>query len=324
MLCLIKEDMVVVNTHPRVKNKSLVRFRASAFLFVSTCALLLMMLSINHPGSVSKRAPLPMTLTDTYSDLMMKKEIQRSFRHQQKFLANKSTFTSVFPREARYTMDLGEFAAIDVTDKFAYLHIWKSGGSTVLIQTDYYEPQKSLLHPAVKDKDFFTFVRDPIDHFLSGWAEAAVRQFETDKNQNESLELQVLDKASYDKTIKAFVKEMNSLTYGVSKIEMIDQSHAFPQANFMVDDNGEIDPRIKVVGDMHEMLKVLEVIGFNDTNKHEEKGRDASMDEMKQKYFPARKDWLSDETLIEICDFVAVDYYLFDFVSPEACLLRTA
>mmetsp|Transcript_21846 Transcript_21846/g.26760 ORF Transcript_21846/g.26760 Transcript_21846/m.26760 type:complete len:222 (+) Transcript_21846:359-1024(+) len=192
------------------------------------------------------------------------------------------------------------------------------GGTTITLMSD--EIQERLTDPNVQDKDFVTFVRDPIDHFLSGWSEAEFRMYEF---RNEkiaySTELFTQDKTLYDLRIKSFLNKLKDFAQQDIKTSLNALTHALPQANFMLDLNGEIDHRVKVIGDITEMAEVLEMIGFTDFDPNK-KGRDATKNFVKQKYFPVHKEMLSNETLKEICEFVAVDYYLFDFKIPEVCL----
>jgi len=123
--------------------------------------------------------------------------------------------------------------------------------------------------------------------------------------------------------------------------------HSFPQGNFLLDHskakgNEEppvyaIDPRLRFIGDLSELKGVLDLLLPNFAKRFEEtpsKPKDhgvndfdqstansAADNEIKSKYFSAatvRKS-LSNKTLRLICDFVAIDYYLFDFEIPEAC-----
>jgi hypothetical protein len=98
-----------------------------------------------------------------------------------------------------------------------------------------------------------------------------------------------------------------------------------------------IDPRLRFVGDLSELQGVLELLlpnyakRFEENPSHSRKRKSGGFDQkgsnsaaentLKSKYFSAKaaRESMSDETLRLICDFVAIDYYLFDFEIPEAC-----
>ena len=87
----------------------------------------------------------------------------------------------------------------------------------------------------------------------------------------------------------------------------------------MIDENGHIDQHVSLVADLHEMRRVLEIADFhNYTDKV--KGRDASSNVVKSEYFPSRRDLLQNQTILELCEFLALDYFLFDFEPPEICV----
>lgn len=87
----------------------------------------------------------------------------------------------------------------------------------------------------------------------------------------------------------------------------------------MINANGQIDQHVTIVGDLYEMKDVLKIAGFqNYTDKI--KGRDSSANKVKSEYFPARRDLLHNQTILELCEFLVLDYYLFDFEPPEICV----
>ena len=62
-----------------------------------------------------------------------------------------------------------------------YRHIWKSGGTSIQflpIINGHWKPlqQKGLKYIAGYPRHIFTFVRDPIDHFISGFKESGKRR----------------------------------------------------------------------------------------------------------------------------------------------------
>ena len=72
------------------------------------------------------------------------------------------------------------------------------------------------------------------------------------------------------------------------------------------------------VGDLDEILGLLELVGFQyDTQIPI--GRGLSITVIKQLHYLKQKHLLTDDILRKIYDFVALDYFLFDFQLPKAC-----
>jgi hypothetical protein len=96
--------------------------------------------------------------------------------------------------------------------------------------------------------------------------------------------------------------------------------HSFPQANFFIDPvRRNLYPKIKAIGDMSELPVFLERIAKFPYNYTRGSSRVAKDNAVKMQYFPARRDLLSNQTLLEICRFVSLDYYFFDFQPPDVC-----
>jgi hypothetical protein len=179
----------------------------------------------------------------------------------------------------------------------SHSHIFKSGGTTIHLQTGRIE--STISDPEIENLKWFSFVRDPIDHFISGWAECG------DRRQRKS------DKP-YDTRIEEWLEETKNA--GLFHCSM----HSQPQANFLLDPNGEMDKRVEFVGDLTEMAELLDLTGFHyDPSRGD--GRISSKNYFKLVNYPTQKDLISDETMKKICDFVAIDYFLFDFEPPEVC-----
>ena len=90
-----------------------------------------------------------------------------------------------------------------------------------------------------------------------------------------------------------------------------------------------ISSNLKIVGDISEMIGILETILAISNDNNDNHGlrfnstignaNTSGQDRCKQHQFPARRDWLSNDMLREICNFVAIDYYMFDFAPPDVC-----
>ena len=77
--------------------------------------------------------------------------------------------------------------------------------------------------------------------------------------------------------------------------------------------------RLVLVGDLRELKGVFTKVLKLPYNDQVETGRNSSTVYEKQRYFPSRLDWLSNETVLALCEFVAIDYFLLDFDPPEPC-----
>ena len=263
-------------------------------------------------------------VVDPFTITMEERRLNKSYAHQIKFLRRKDQLLHSFSNQQRFFVETGEFTLVALPDSdFSYLHIWKSGGTSVQLQPGA-SSQITLTHPQAEALDFFTFVRDPLDHFLSGWAEASLRFFQ--EADQETLPA-AWEPATYNQAIRSYLDnvhrevEIRAGTNNHDGIDMTHYIHSFPQANFLLRKDGSIMAQVKVIGDMEEMYQVMDMIGFakEDSKSQKIHARNAAEDKVKSTFFPIRKEWISDDTLLEICKFVAMDYFLFDFEAPEVC-----
>lgn len=248
-------------------------------------------------------------LSDPYAVSLEERHLDRSFSHQKSFLESSTLIGDVFPRKMLFQAFTGNFGAIPLSENFAHLHVWKSGGTTIALQTG--KMQTSLSDPEVHGLDLVVFVRDPIDHFLSGWAESGHRGYQSSRVAPDLKDME------YDKRISSYLEEVKAISYKTSKPRMTHLTHSFPQANFVLTKEGKVRESLKLVGDLSEMGGVLQLLGVDyNPDVH---GRVAEENEIKNQYFPKRKDLISDKTMRMICEYVALDYFLFDFDPPQAC-----
>ena len=239
----------------------------------------------------------------------------RSLAHQHKFFSVRDSVLSWVKshEEQRYllrgTGKGGRLFAFKLNKDYAFRHIFKSGGTTIQEQTRAghagHVPQWS-----VGNRSLMTVVRDPIDHFLSGWAECGYRCFD------EMMNLTTSD--AYDDRVTAWLQYVQS----PKRIRCLNtvMPHSMPQANYLWegDRKFEWDEKLDLVGDLDELPGLLELIDVH-YNESLKKGNAAKDNEIKNRYFPRNKSILSNSTLKSICSYVALDYYLFSFEPPPAC-----
>jgi len=246
-----------------------------------------------------------------------------SLSHQQKFFTTKETVISwVKTHEEQkhllHVTGILHFALI-LNENYAFRHIFKNGGTTIAAQTG----QTAQTGPEIKhvrqsdigNRRLLAMVRDPIDHFLSGWAECGKKHFSPMKN--------LIDlNASYDDRVRAW---LDCVRYGSNKCALKPRllscrAHSNPQATFLFlnETTFEWDPRYDIIGDLSEMPGLLNMISFP-YNASITKRNEANVSEITTQYFPRDKSLLSERTIQDICRYVALDYYLFDFNPPEPC-----
>ncbi|KAL3902816.1 MAG: hypothetical protein SGARI_005661 [Bacillariaceae sp.] len=169
----------------------------------------------------------------------------RSAGHQEKFLARKD-LVSRFPLESRFKANSHRYSAYDLTDHYAFMHLWKCGGTSV---ENMGVQQHWLDQKQIKSKAWIALVRDPIEHFLSAWAEIRYRRYLNRKKRRkeefrhpENEEWMIGD---YDQRVKTFLAEVKSTIW--PETIRSENTHANPQANFLMDENGTIFDNVQVM-----------------------------------------------------------------------------
>eukprot|EP00980_Cylindrotheca_fusiformis_P028565 scaffold22611_cov153-Cylindrotheca_fusiformis.AAC.5 len=245
---------------------------------------------------------------------MRARNLHRSILQQQKFYAKKGLVALHYsPRNQLYATANWKFwnrwHALILNDEFAFRHIFKNGGTTLEIQTGSSHVQRR----ALGKRRMVATVRDPIDHFVSGWQECGERF-------PEFMEWEKTDDAQYDERIQKWLEITQTMAF--QKDACVGRCacamHSFPQGNFLMTHKGTIDPKVTLVGELVDLPDLLGLIGF-EYNHSIGTGRNASATAFKAKHFPRKKHLMSNETMKKICDFVSLDYFLFDFQMPDAC-----
>lgn len=81
-------------------------------------------------------------------------------------------------------------------------------------------------------------------------------------------------------------------------------------------------PKVDLVGDMHELPGLLELVGFR-FNATLGTPNNATANGVKANQWPREASLLSQRTLEALCNYLALDYHLFDF-PPARCRGRLA
>ena len=95
------------------------------------------------------------------------------------------------------------------------------------------------------------------------------------------------------------------------------EPHSYPQMNFMLDGRKLFD-NLKLVAALEDLSAVVPMVGFpfNESYAHERSKEDNFR---KSRHYRIKMDKLSNDTILEICDFVALDYCFLDFEPPAIC-----
>ena len=233
----------------------------------------------------------------------------RSLRHQRKFHSVRSAVLA-WAKQTRHrhllqgTGKEGRFFAFLVNDAYAFRHICKSGGTTVELQT---HARKRGQVPAwrVGDRQLFATVRDPLERFLSGWAECGSRHFDAMAHLTSS--------DAYDARVRAWLGYLratggNTLreAKGAPNLRTC-RPHSMPQANYLwqSEDDFEWHARLDLVGHLSELPGLLEVVGRR-YDPSIRIGNEAAENDVKTRHFPRAPELLSDDTVRDICRYLAV------------------
>ena len=276
-------------------------------------------LIISNQSTPTKEPP-PKTATSHILERMKRTEnLQLSVLQQASFEAKRGDLSKIFPRERRTQVNAGEWAANIVTPKYAYLHIYKNGGTTVAAQTKH----GHILLPKVSKYNWFTVVREPMDHFLSGWSECGDRDRKHLRiqlglpptgplDENEPIPPNLL--LDYDSRVSDWLMQVQATPMAKWNCTM----HSFPQVNYMLNRRGDVFPQLQIVGDLRELPAVMQTVGFP-YQETVQTGRNATADEYLSTYYPRRVDLLSNETMRNLCDYLAIDYFLLGYPLPPPC-----
>lgn len=240
---------------------------------------------------------------------MRKKNLHLSIKQQTSFFTMKDITLSWLKQfdedsDKQQLLSIGNVRPRDfgyiLNEKYAFRHIFKNGGTTVGIQV-----HKEFSHDSqrrIGKRNLIASIRDPIEHFLSGWAECAVR----DKLQYEG----------YDDAIFNWFQKVKQCK-GRSPCRCF--VHGYPQAGFLLQlPSKTFLENIDLIGDVKELPDLLEFVGF-EFNRTLGFGRVAKDDDFKKELYPRNRDLLSNRTIDALCQYLALDYYIFDHTPPPQC-----
>ena len=227
------------------------------------------------------------------------------------------------------------FFGFSLNHRFVYRHIYKNGGTTVFQELTRQnqknaESHRIEAHQVGNRSIIIATVRDPIDHFLSGYAECGKRNQEVLQGLNLNFTtashqeiVQLYNKRILDWLALVNGKDPICRKPGRFRMACSCRSHSFSQASFLIQGQGanaSIHPALRMVGHLHELPHLLDVVA-NFSISNVTSGNNATADNGKS-LFLRRKDWLYSSTIQSICRFVYLDYLLFDFEVPEACQIE--
>ncbi len=251
--------------------------------------------------------------------------MMKSFSQFSSVWRKKDSLHEIFDRQLRYDIDPGEYGAAIVSDNFAFLHIWANADGTAMKAIEGYlkEVQRRKDSSEINVRKWIVLVQDPLQHFLEGWALAEMKILEEVKERgHDDLASKVIaswetpDK-TYDDRVSEFLDRVIKYSTSAATAAISPLMHALPQTNFMLDGVGKIHSNIVVVGDVSDWESMLEAVGYpGDISRVEVEPAST----IKSKYFPSLPNRLSRVTLLRLCDFLALDYYLLSYDAPSSCL----
>jgi len=173
-------------------------------------------------------------------------------------------------------------------NSMAYIHIWKSGGTQVYSHCGCHGYHKHL-ETLASNRSLFTFVRDPVAHFISGFVEC---QFRLNQINARPTVQSVIDwLSSRDDCNRHSWPQIWSIPKEIQAIVHISDMHKFFVQNDL--------PWNARVGDFAKSLRHYH--GW-------------------AKYTEEVKHLVHNEAvLVSICNYVAVDYCMLDFDPPALC-----
>ena len=239
----------------------------------------------------------------------------------------KDALPTLFDRERRFDTAPGDFAATVLSDKWAFLHVWANGHKTVIkvAEDQLKETQRRKDFAEIKNRKWMALVQEPIKHFLEGWAMAELKMVEEVKGRgHDDLASKIIASweapdTTYDDRVSEFLDRVLAYSTKQTTAQMSPLMHALPQTNFLMDGLGFLHPNLAIIGELNEWKGMMELVGFQG---NPDKTMLDATPILRAKYFPSRMEGLSRNTIIRLCDFLAMDYYLLSYDAPLVCLQK--
>jgi len=289
------------------------------------------------PSSTS----VPITETIPHSKELIHHQLHLSLKQHISYFSKKDKLLRWLQHNNRTNLlDFGQVScmscfAVILNEKYAFRHIYKTGGTAVMAQAG----QKEVREAEYGNRFLVATVRDPIDHFLSGWAECGKRSM--DRMENKTQAALDINAKSYDDRVFSWLERAKKHQYNTPKKWYTCINHSLPQANYLLvktehpgliqqkrrgkQKHGQshrssnyFHPKVDIVGDMYELPGLLGYVGFT-YNETIEPPNNATSSTFKSLLWPKDKSLLSNRTVDALCEFLALDYYLFDFPLPTRC-----
>mmetsp|Transcript_33991 Transcript_33991/g.81693 ORF Transcript_33991/g.81693 Transcript_33991/m.81693 type:complete len:451 (+) Transcript_33991:174-1526(+) len=224
----------------------------------------------------------------------------------------------------------------DCSEEWAYMHVLKAGGTTVQRQCNTSSFAVGFENPVFLTHKLFTFVRDPIDHFIAGFKESASRPGGSSyQPTNESIS-RYLERRLSNSNFQHSIPQIEFLIYHPPPPRRNNNNRNLPIMSRRrrpttttrppPDDDDDDDmllpdtsperylKRIKFVGEMKDMEKFMkhQQLPWNETlveKRHYETKR----------RFDGLRNKLSMDVVEKICEYKMIDYCFFDFNPPDVC-----
>lgn len=247
--------------------------------------------------------------------------------HLCKYVWEKKNFLPFyFPRAERFDTNQGDYSAVLLSNSFAFFHIWVNGDRTLIPTVEAHlgvEDAQVGRTTEVQSRKWVALVRNPMEHFLQGWALAEIKVVQDARERgHEDLANKILAKweeRTLEERLIVFLDQLETYAKSSSTAMLSPLMHALPQTNFLMDDTGALHPNLALIADVDDWATVLK---FSDFPGPIDENRKEQLSDLQLKYFATEFYKFSKPTLLRVCEFLAIDYFLLPYEAPSTCLKR--